>query len=149
MSLVFRSLCQRDVDAVYAFGIKEPAFCFESESAGFWSKGQLARWFRSKNDVCLGAFLDGTLVGFVLVAIHQPTGKATWENLFVAPEFRRSGMNVVRPLTDELRRVLKEKGVSRLHFLTDACTAKEHLRRYFRVLGYKGCGTFVWFSGTF
>lgn len=107
----------------------------------FWSDEQLRRWVLS-DDILLVAEVDNEkIVGFVLTAHHKPTGKVTWENHLVMPEFQGEGIGGI--LAQEMERLLKEKGVTYLHFLVKASnlTRKHYIRR-----GYTMGERFFWFG---
>ena len=143
-TVVIRPLTETDVDSVYQLGIREPAFSFDQSTIGFWSKEQLTAWFSSEKDVCLGAFSEtGTkLIGFAMVAVHPPTKKAIWENLWVISEAR--GLGIGELLTRKLQRKLKQNGISHACFLVnhDNPQALHH----FRQAHFPECGVFSWFS---
>ena len=101
-------LAPKDVADVHRFGSQESEFHIGHDS--FWNKRQLTAWFASSGDVCLGAFIGKRLIGFILVAVHDPTSKATIENIYVVPKMRRQG--VAQRLCDEAVRRLGLKGVA-------------------------------------
>jgi len=79
-----------DIAAVISLGSGQKEFTFEHQS--FWLKEQLVSWCENKEDICLVAEQDGHIVGFSLYAMHVPTKKVTWENIYVIPEARNSGI---------------------------------------------------------
>ncbi len=138
--VTIRPLLPSDVAEVFAHGSAEPAFTFEG--GVFWTKENLERWFSSDDGVCIGAFEAEELVGFVLVAIHRPTGKATWENVYVAKAKRRAG--IASDLEREAIRILADKGVERVQLLADA--DRPELRELYERLGYDHFGSYSWYS---
>ncbi len=88
--MLIRQLTQDDLNDLLLMGNEEPEF--RIGSGVFWTESQLKRWIDSPDDLCLGAFLDGRLAGFVLAAVHVPTGKATIENIHVDPRWRKKGI---------------------------------------------------------
>ncbi len=139
MSTIQR-LAAKDIDQVYDMGMQEPAFGFYDEAA-FWTKEQLAAWFESLDDVCIGAFEKEELLGFILVAIHAATQKAVWENMYIKPELRKT--DVGEALQNEMIVRLREKEIKHIHFLVDA--GRTRLHEYFERLGNEKCGDFTWF----
>lgn len=135
---VIRPLGEANIDTVYDLGINEPSFCFEKP--GFWDKSQLSAWFRSQNDVCLGAFDGSEIIGFTLASLHVATRKATWENLYVLPAQRNTG--VAESLVEEMMKQLKEKGAMYVHFLVDF--ERKRLHEYFNRMGFNSSGAFMW-----
>jgi ribosomal protein S18 acetylase RimI-like enzyme len=87
---LIRKLELEDISEVIKLGSSEPSFT--TESGSFWTKDQLGKWSLSKQDLLLVAEHDKKIVGFSLYAVHVPTHKVTWENLYVHPSFRNSGI---------------------------------------------------------
>lgn len=76
---------------------------------GFWGEEDLMRWSKSADDLMLVAVDEsGRVLGFSLYAAHIPTGKVTWENLFVDKEFRRQG--IAKALVLRGLEILEEMG---------------------------------------
>jgi ribosomal protein S18 acetylase RimI-like enzyme len=87
MALIIRRVEVKDVEKLRAIGqgVRE----FDVSRLGiFWSKKQLSLWSKSKTDLMLIALEEEEIVGFAFFAVHKPTGKATFENLWVHPDFR-------------------------------------------------------------
>ena len=129
-----------DIPNVISLAKKESGFNVSEDTEAFWSDVQLRSWVRS-GDVLLVAEEGDQIVGFVLSALHKPTGKVTWENQLVSKDYR--GRGVAESLIEELEKRLKEKGATYLHFLVkeDNRAWKYYVRKSFR-LGYK----FFWFG---
>lgn len=137
MSHIIRPLGEEDIEPVHALGSSEPAFRYEK--GGFWSHEQLARWFDSQNDVCLGAFEKKTMVGFALTAVHHATRTAMLHNFLVEGVENRDA--IARDLNNELARRLAELGVTDLHFLIAA--QRRNVHKYFEQFEFRPAGTFV------
>lgn len=135
-----RAMVSEDIPEVIRIGKGVDGFKVSEEIEGFWTKEQLEKWVKS-DDVLLVAESNGQIVGFALTAHHKPTGKVTWENQMVLPEFR--GQGVARALTEELERRLKEKGATYVHFLVK--DTNEFLNHY-KNIGYDIGHKFVWFG---
>jgi len=90
MKFSIRKMNTDDVEEVYNLGILQKEFA--SESGVFWTKKQLNQWCKSPNDILTIAEQNKKIIGFSLFAIHVPTGKITWENLYVIPMARKSGV---------------------------------------------------------
>ena len=129
-----------DIPEVLQIAQEVDGFNVSEESEGFWSKEQLECWVQG-DDVLLVAKLEGRIIGFVLTTHHKPTGKVTWENQLVVPEFR--GQGVARALTGEMEKRLKKNGATYIHFLTKE--SNEFLGHY-KKIGYDVGHTFVWFG---
>ena len=97
MDFSITKMTVEDIDEVYNLGIGQKEFA--SANGIFWSKDQLKNWCQSQSDVLLVAKKDDQIIGFSFYATHLPTGKITWENLYVAPAARRMG--VAAKLTEE------------------------------------------------
>lgn len=90
MTFSIRKMSSKDVEEVYNLGIIQKEF--SSENGTFWTKEQLSQWCQSSNDVLIVAEQDKKIVGFSLYAVHVPTGKVTWENLYVISSARKTGV---------------------------------------------------------
>ncbi len=130
---------KEDVDAVYELGIGREEFA--TQSGAFWTKEQLERWCESPNDVLLVVEDEGKIVGFSLYATHIPTGKITWENLYVHPSVRGKGIGKV--LIEEGHRRLKETGYSYV-MLLDNSNDQERFAEYLKQFGFKTGSKVLW-----
>lgn len=83
---------------------------FEVDEKGntFWDKQPLINWIESKKDVILVAEDKRKIVGFVMFACHTPTGKTTWENAWMNPNYR--GKGIIDELYNKAEKELKKKG---------------------------------------
>jgi L-amino acid N-acyltransferase YncA len=140
----FKRLGPEDVATVRELGAREESFYPHSDEPAFWTKTQLRRWFRSDDGVCLGAFKNGRLIGFALATLHAPTGKATCENVFVAPLSRGKGIG--KRLGERLLTKLLEKGARHVMCLTDENNLRS--RGLHASLGYRDYGNFRWLGCT-
>ena len=102
-----RRMKLEDVELVHNLGIGEKRFAVGGEEVAFWTKEQLTNWVKSEKDVLLIAEQNEQIIGYALSQYHSPTRKATYENLYVIPEYRNQG--IARKLTSELIKQLKEK----------------------------------------
>lgn len=100
-----RRMVEDDVEAVYVLGKQTPEFAVKPGSPGFWRREQLRRWLNSADDILLVAEANGEVIGFILSQFHQPTGKATLENLVTKPGCRRQGIatDLLTTCLDQLR----------------------------------------------
>jgi len=137
MPIHIRRLAEVDIAVVHRLGLKEPAFAFQ-EVQCFWTEDQLRAWFASQDDICLGAYDDGALIGFALTVVHIPTGKATFENLLVLPEAR--GQNVGDLLIGAMLAILRERRI----FYVCLLTPNASLSGYFERFGFRHEGAFAW-----
>lgn len=137
MSHIIRPLGEEDIEPVHALGSSEPAFRYEK--GGFWSHEQLARWFDSQNDVCLGAFEKKTMVGFALTAVHHATRTAMLHNFLVEGGAERDV--IAHDLHNEMLRHLEKRGVRSLQFLISE--RRKEMQRYFEQFGYDNGGAFA------
>jgi ribosomal protein S18 acetylase RimI-like enzyme len=106
MDFLIRKMISKDIDAVYDLGFSQKEF--SSDNGSFWTKEQLKNWVGSSNDLLLVAEKDKQIIGFSLYAVHLPTGKVTWENLYVSPADRKLG--VASALAKEGLRQIKALG---------------------------------------
>ncbi len=138
--MIIRPMTDQDIPEVLHIGLEVEGFrVSENPEDYFWSEAQLRRWVASE-DVLLVAESDDKVVGFVLTAHHRPTGKVTWENQVVLPEYR--GQGIAKALIVEMEKRLKDQGATYLHFLTK--TDNPHLDYYKK--SFEPGHTFVWFG---
>jgi GNAT superfamily N-acetyltransferase len=130
---------KEDIDEVCRLGTGREEFA--TPSGNFWTKGQLERWCESLDDVLLIAEDDGKIVGFSFYAAHIPTGKVTWENLYVDPSARGKGIG--KALIEEGHKRLKEKGYSYIALL-DNSSAQERFAEYLNQFGFKTGYKVLW-----
>jgi ribosomal protein S18 acetylase RimI-like enzyme len=104
-----RKMKIEDVEEVFNLGVKEERFNVSKQNkTPFWTKEQLMSWVKNNKDVLLIAEDNGKTVGYALSTYHFPTGKATFENLYVVEEYRNKGVG--KKLTTNLIKELKKIG---------------------------------------
>lgn len=96
-----------DIEYILKTGDEEEEFRVKEDGV-FWKREQLERWIKSTEDVTLIVKEDGEPAGYILVAVHKPTEKATIENIYVDKKHRNSKIGTA--LIEECKTVLKEKG---------------------------------------
>lgn len=106
-----------DVNNLLSIGKNISYFQATEGSAGFWTKEQLTRWIKSKQDVILIEEEKGEILGFVTFAHHVPTRKATFENAWVHQDHR--GQGIIDRLIDHSIPILKSKGVKSICTLVE------------------------------
>ena len=89
---MIRDMNQSDIGIVHKLGSEIKEFEVSEGGERFWPKSVLEDWVNSGNDISLIAEQDGTVVGFLLAAYHMVSKKATVENLFVSPGYRRQSI---------------------------------------------------------
>ena len=139
MPFIIRRLVEEDVNEVYELGLEREEFT--TESGSFWSPVQLKAWSESKSDVVLVAEDEGKIIGFSLYAQHIPTGKVTWENLYVLPEYRKSGAGSAL-----IERGMEELGDLRCKYVMCCVNANDqtHFAEYLKKFGFKIYGSVLW-----
>lgn len=140
-TMVIQKMTLSDISAVLKLGTGVAAFKVAEQDC-FWSRDQLENWIKADEDVLLVAKEDDDVVGFALSTLHKPTGKVTWENLYVLPDFRSKGVG--RQLIEELLLKLKQKGASYMCFFVRAENLEEV--SYFQRRDFEKGFDFVWFS---
>ena len=138
-TLYVRDLCVEDVEGVYEMGKDEPYFC------GFWDKDTLKAIPQSNDCYSLVARVDKNLAGFAIAQYSPTLRKATFENLYVANEFRKGiygDTNVSRALSKGLVNKLRGVGAKSVSCVIEAdnfssknCASK---------LGFESEGNFTW-----
>ena len=131
----------RDTETVHRLGKSQAAFKVSGEDA-FWTLDQLKCWVRRDEDVLLVAMEEGHVIGFALSTLHRPTGKATWENLYVVPNSRGKGVGIA--LGNEMVKQLDQRGATYIYFLVRAENVDEV--EYFEKRGFEKGFNFVWFG---
>lgn len=139
--MIIQKMSLNDLAAVLKLGTGVAAFEVAEQDC-FWSSTQLENWINADEDVLLVAKDNDVVVGFALSTLHKPTGKVTWENLYVLPNFR--GRGVGRQLIDELLLKLKQKGATYMCFLVRAENIDEVA--HFEHRGFEKGHNFVWFQ---
>lgn len=134
-----RKLVNKDIEQVISMGSKEKTFA--TNSGVFWTNSQLKKWMQSKNDVLLVAEVDSKIAGFALFATHLPTMKVTWENLYVEPSFRKSG--IAKALLERGLDLLNEKGFSYIMLFANADN-KDKFLTFLAKYGFKKGPTVLW-----
>ena len=143
MNFNIRKLIPEDIDQVYKLGdLKDE---FTTENGSFWSKEQLQKWGESKDDVLLVAESENKIIGFSLFAQHTPTRKATWENIYVSPEYRNSGVGSA--LIKEGLREIKDLGCKYVMCCINA-EGQERFAKYVEKFGFKIYGNVLWVDRT-
>lgn len=139
--MIIQKMSLGDVPNVLRLGTDIAAFEVAEQDC-FWSSSQLENWINADEDVLLVAKDNDIVVGFALSTLHRPTGKVTWENLYVLPDFRSKGVG--RQLIEELVNQLKQKGASYMCFFVRVENLDEV--SYFQHRGFEKGHNFVWFG---
>lgn len=143
MPIDIRPMKPTDVAQVYQSGIDVEQFQTsetESKKTPFWPKERLYKWVNEENDVLLIAEDEDRIVGYFLSHLHQPTGIAYIENLYVAKTYRRQGIGTTL-MKNGLKR-LSENGCRYVAALTKPSntTMQSLLERD----GFNRGETFIW-----
>lgn len=139
MQFKIRKLELKDIDQVYELGSLRDEFT--TESGSFWTKEQLAEWSKSPSDVMLVAEIEDKIVGFSLYAQHIPTKKITWENLYVLPEYRKSGVGSA--LIEKGLGLIKNLGCKYMMCCINAGDQSQ-FAEYLKKFGFKVYGNVIW-----
>lgn len=95
MNVSIRPMTEEDVDYVHASGVQVEAFqttSAEADETPFWPKDRLRRWVQSGEDVLLVAETEKKIVGYFLSHLHETTGTAYIENVYVEENYRQQGI---------------------------------------------------------
>ena len=130
-----------DVSAVLRLGAGVEAFQVADHDC-FWSQAQLEAWVEADEDVLLVAREGTEVIGFTLSTLHKPTGKVTWENLYVLPNFRCKGVG--QRLIKELLFQLKSRSAS--YLCGYVRTENRAEVSYFEQQGFDMGYNFTWLS---
>lgn len=143
MNVSIRTMTEQDVECVHASGVEVESFRTtgaEAEESPFWPEERLRRWVQSGEDVLLIAESDGVIVGYFLSHLHETTGTAYIENLYVEEEYRRQGIGE-RLLREGVERIVANGG-RYISALTK--TDNEAMQGLLRKAGFNQGDTFVW-----
>jgi len=139
MEFLIRKMELKDVESTYSLGINQKEF--SSSNGSFWSREQLEKWCQSPDDILLVAEKEGQVVGFSFHAAHIPTGKVTWENLYVLPSAR--GLGIAKALIEEGLKKIKELGYSYISTYINA-EDQESFISLIEKYGFKKVGKVLW-----
>lgn len=139
MNIQIRNMTVNDAAQVLKLGRGQKEFTFEHQS--FWLEEQLNAWCQSENDVCLIAEVERKIVGFSLYAMHVPTKKVTWENLYIIPEMRKMG--IASKLIEEGLKQVKGKGCGYIMGCVNA-SDKEDFVAYVEKFGFNKGHEMIW-----
>jgi len=134
---------EADVAAVHASGVNVESFQTtgaEATKSPFWPKNRLEKWVQSEEDVLLVAEAEDMIVGYFLSHLHDTTGTAYIENLFVKELYRRQGIGE-RLLREGVDRIV-ENGGRYISALTK--TDNEAMQELLKKTGFNEGDTFVW-----
>lgn len=143
MNVEIRPMRDRDVESVHESGVDVEAFQTtgtEASESPFWPKDRLRRWVQTGEDVLLVAEADDEIVGFLLSHLHDTTGAAYIENLYVAEAYRRRGIGM--QLLQEGVEELVDNGGRYISALTKP--NNEAMRELLQEADFNEGDTFVW-----
>ncbi len=145
MNFIIRRMREEDTDQVYSLGFVAQEFRFNQE-ASFWTRDRLRSWCKSPEDLLLVAESDNEIAGFSLYACHRPTGKVTWENLYVSEKYRKNGVG--QELILKGISMLREMGYSYI-VLQNHNDDQERFARYLKKFGFKRGPMVMWMDQSF
>lgn len=137
--LIIRDISPQETGEVYEMGRNEPYFC------GFWDKDVIEAIPNSNDCYALTARVNDTLAGFAIAQYSPTLRKATWENLYVAPEQRRKaydGTSVSRALSEAMIKKMQSIGATSINSLTEIDNVP--INNLLKKLGFKEVGNFSW-----
>jgi len=141
MNLAVRRAVAFDIEQIHKLGNSAQEFTV-GVWGGFWGQDHLLNWSKSKDDLMLVAVNENNeVVGFSLYAVHVPTGKVTWENLFVSKEYR--GQGIGKSLVIEGLKELEKMGYSYIA-LQNHNDDKEKFASYLEQFGFKRGDMVMW-----
>ena len=130
----------KDADDLINIGNSVEEFKVDSEGNTFWDKKPLVNWIKSNKDIILIAEDKGKIIGFVMFACHTPTGKTTWENAWMHPDYR--GKGIIDKLYNKAEIELKKEGTKYIFGLAKP-SSKASIKMQKR-LGFDEGLKFVW-----
>ena len=143
--MIIRRMKQTDIEAVARVGQTDQAFAVSKTCPGFWSTEVLQAWCRNRNDLMLVAEGCDALLGFVFFTCHRPTGKTTFENLWVHPDHRQKG--VAQALMARALQYLQRRHLRLVVALVK--TGNEPALKCLETQGFVRGQTMLWLDRTF
>jgi len=137
--LVIRDISPSETAEVYEMGKNEPYFC------GFWDREVIEAIPNSSDCYALTARVNDNLVGFAITQYSPTLRKATWENLYVAPEHRKKiydGTSVSRALSEAIIKKMQSVGATSINSLTEQ--DNRPINNLLGKLGFEEVGNFFW-----
>ncbi len=134
MNLTIANLKAEDIPQIMKFGGNHPAF------EGFWSEETIERFV--EDGLSRGIYCEErTLIGFVLATYQPITRKLTWENAYVAPEYRKLNLAL-----DAFQQVWQE-GRKRGALFAEAIVKAENTNpeRILLKAGFTSRGEHLWY----
>lgn len=110
-SPILRRMREEDLDEIMALS-KQGNFSVSDEIVGweeFWPEESLRNWITNSDDPLIVSEDKGSIIGFILAAVHHPTRKATLENIFVHRDYRNKGIGT--QLFNRCEIELRKKGI--------------------------------------
>lgn len=101
---MIKRLCNEDIPLIINYLKDERFDCCEFND--FWSIEELQKWIAKSDDICVGCFVDGKLVGFCLSHFSMSINKVYLENIFVDSSYRGRGLASV--MVDKLMKMYCE-----------------------------------------
>ena len=132
-----------DVETVHQSGVHVEAFQTsqtEASETPFWPRDRLRRWVKADEDVLLVAENDGQIIGYFLSHLHETTGTAYVENIFVKENYRRQGVG--ESLFREGIERIADRGGRYISVLTK--TDNEKMIKFLKKLNFNKGDEFVW-----
>jgi ribosomal protein S18 acetylase RimI-like enzyme len=136
-------MTKEDVERVHGSGVDVEAFQTtgaEAKESPFWPKEKLQEWVKSGEDVLLVAEDNDEIVGYFLSHLHEITGTAYIENLYVREEYRRQGIGE-QLLHEGINRIVEDGG-RYISALTK--TNNEAMQELLQKTDFNKGDTFVW-----
>jgi ribosomal protein S18 acetylase RimI-like enzyme len=100
-----RKMTIEDLEQIISIGSNETSFAATLDSGSFWTNEQLRASITTDQDVLLVGEENRQIVGFAITLLHKPTGKASFENLWVHPDHRKRefGQKLIKRTLEELK----------------------------------------------
>lgn len=129
-----------DIDELYMLGEQTPEFSVNADTVTFWPKDTLASAIAATDVIVLVCHDEHEIQGFIIASYSEGLRKATIENVWVAPGYRKKGIG--KDLLSELVEHLTEQGCEYIATLIPP-DANEALYLYLNA-GFTKGQTFLW-----
>jgi GNAT superfamily N-acetyltransferase len=143
VELIIRQLCSHDAPDIFSLSQLVDEFV-TTDKEDRWSISELSDWLANSSDYCVGAFSDGSLIGFCLSHFHKESNKVHLENIFVRSDFRRHGVG--SSLIETLVAFYRANNDKHLRYVGLVQSGNANAQSFFQNVGFNRGLQVIWFQ---